>query len=190
MTVFFDIDTQNDFLLPAGALYVPGAEQILPAIARLNQSAPLVVSTMDAHCECEDEFHDWPPHCVAGCIGQQKPSVTLLPNRIVVGTKPGLPSISGAQQILLEKRKLDLFSNPNLPALLDRLNADEYVVYGVVTEYCVRFAALGLARTGKPVTLVTAAIRAIDESAAGLTMKEFGQLGGRCATVDEVCKPV
>ena len=33
-TVFFDIDTQLDFLYPAGALYVPGAERIVPAIAR------------------------------------------------------------------------------------------------------------------------------------------------------------
>ena len=187
MTVFFDIDTQNDFVLPAGALYVPGAERILPGIVRLNQCAPLVVSTMDAHCECEDEFHNWPPHCVAGCIGQQKPSATLLPNRVVVGTKPGLPSIAGAQQILLEKRKLDLFSNPNLPELLISMNADEYVVYGVVTEYCVRHAALGLARWGKPVTLVTDAIRAIDEASAEATFREFRDLGVRFSTVDALC---
>ena len=38
-TLFFDVDTQIDFLFPAGALYVPGAERIVPAIARLNQYA-------------------------------------------------------------------------------------------------------------------------------------------------------
>ena len=35
-TVFFDIDTQIDFLYPAGALYVPGAERILPEIGRAH----------------------------------------------------------------------------------------------------------------------------------------------------------
>jgi len=37
--VFFDVDSQLDFLYPAGALYVPGAEKIVPAIARLNRFA-------------------------------------------------------------------------------------------------------------------------------------------------------
>ena len=29
MKAFFDIDTQIDFLFPAGSLYVPGAERLL-----------------------------------------------------------------------------------------------------------------------------------------------------------------
>jgi nicotinamidase/pyrazinamidase len=65
-TVFFDVDTQIDFMYPAGALYVPGAERIVPAIVRLNQSAPLLVSTMCAHQENDPEFAQWPPHCVVG----------------------------------------------------------------------------------------------------------------------------
>ena len=48
-TVFFDIDTQLDFMYPAGALYVPGAEKIVDQIAALNRFAgaegiPLVAS--------------------------------------------------------------------------------------------------------------------------------------------------
>ena len=54
-TVFVDVDSQLDFLYPAGALYVPGAERIVPAIARLNQFAAgrgvPVISTTDAHAE-------------------------------------------------------------------------------------------------------------------------------------------
>ena len=41
VTLFFDIDTQIDFVYPAGALYVPGAEHILPVVAELNRRAPL-----------------------------------------------------------------------------------------------------------------------------------------------------
>ena len=29
-TIFWDVDTQVDFMLPTGKLYVPGAEQIVP----------------------------------------------------------------------------------------------------------------------------------------------------------------
>ena len=38
-TVFFDIDTQIDFLFPAGALYAPGAEKIIGTVAKLNHHA-------------------------------------------------------------------------------------------------------------------------------------------------------
>src|SRR6185503_16158116 len=74
MKVFFDIDTQLDFLVPGGALYGPGAENLIPAIASLNRYAgehgiPLV-STTDAHPENAREFREWPPHCVTGTFGQ------------------------------------------------------------------------------------------------------------------------
>src|SRR5580658_865687 len=65
-TVFFDIDTQIDFVYPAGALYVPGAEYILPLVGELNRHAPVLISTMDAHSEDDPEFQIFPPHCVVG----------------------------------------------------------------------------------------------------------------------------
>src|SRR5436190_23050104 len=75
-TVFVDVDTQIDFVYPAGALYAPGAETIVPALVRLNRHAAAsgipVISTMDAHTENDPEFRHWPAHCVAGTIGQQK----------------------------------------------------------------------------------------------------------------------
>ena len=43
--LFFDVDTQIDFLFPAGSLYVPGAEKLIPTVAastakRLSSSRP------------------------------------------------------------------------------------------------------------------------------------------------------
>jgi nicotinamidase/pyrazinamidase len=98
-------------------------------------------------------------------------------------------SIEGAQQIIVEKQTLDVFDNPNLPRLLERLRADRYVVYGVVTEYCVRCAALGLLRTGKPVELVTDAIETLNAEDARRTFEEFTTGGGRLTTADEVTAP-
>ncbi len=187
---FFDIDTQIDFLFPAGALYVPGAERLIPAIGRLNRYAaahgiPLVSSTC-SHTEDDPEFRDWPPHCVAGTVGQLKPCETLLERRTVIGVPAGDYSVEGAQQILFEKNQLDITSSPNFQPLVARLAADHFVVYGVVTEYCVRFAALALLQTGKPVSLVTDAIETLSAEASANTIREFTARGGRLTTVGEV----
>jgi nicotinamidase/pyrazinamidase len=40
VTVLWDVDTQVDFMLPDGKLYVPGAEQTVPAMRRLVDAAP------------------------------------------------------------------------------------------------------------------------------------------------------
>jgi nicotinamidase/pyrazinamidase len=180
-TVFFDVDTQIDFVYPAGALYVPGAERIVAAVAELNRRAPLVISTMDAHSEDDPEFQIYPHHCVVGTVGQQKPSVTLLEKRAVIPA-----SVNGAQQLILEKQKLDCFSNPWVAPLLAELGAERYVVYGVVTEICVRYAAFGLLKTGKRVEIVTDAVKALDDGAAGRMFAVFAAAGGGLTTVGAV----
>jgi nicotinamidase/pyrazinamidase len=176
-TVFFDIDTQIDFVYSAGALYVPGAEHILSVVGQLNRNAPVLISTMDAHSEDDPEFQIYPHHCVVGTTGQHKPAITLLDERATVPA-PG----DGARQLILEKQRLDCFSSPHLNPLLGRLNADRYVVYGVVTEICVRFAAFGLLKSGKPVEIVTDAVKALDEQKARQMFTEFTKAGGRLTT--------
>src|ERR1051325_10385352 len=164
-TVFFDIDSQLDFLYPAGALYVPGAERIVPAIASLNRFAAgrgiPVVSTTDAHSENDPEFHTWPHHCVAGTWGQRKAEATLLDGRAVVPNRPCDIEVGSARQIIVEKQTVDVFAAPNLQRVIDALNGDRYVVYGVVTEICVLYAVRGLLKTGRPVAVVTAAIETL-----------------------------
>ena len=186
-TVFFDVDTQIDFLYPAGALYVPGAEEVVERIAALNRFAAAhgitVISTMDAHTEDDPEFQSWPPHCVVGTAGQQKPAATLLERRTVVPNAACTVALDGSQQFLLEKQALDCFTNVNLAQLLDQMNADRYVVYGVVTEICVKCAAEGLLKTGKRVELVTDAVRSLDDAAAAEMTAAFLAAGGALTTV-------
>jgi len=188
--VFFDVETQIDFLYPAGALYVPGAETIVNRIAGLHRYAASkgipVISTLDAHSENDPEFRDWPPHCVAGTAGQQKPAATLLEKRDIVPNRPGQADFDGAQQILLEKQALDCFTNVNLPALLDRFGAQRYVVYGVVTKICVRYAALGLLKTGARVEIVTDAVCSLSPEACAAFLAEFTAAGGVLVTAQTV----
>jgi nicotinamidase/pyrazinamidase len=164
-TVFFDVDTQIDFMFPAGGLYVPGAEHIVANVSRLNRWASAnrvpLVSTIDAHTENDPEFAVFPPHCVKGTTGQRKPESTLVPG-----------------QILVPKQSLDCFTVPELPAILAGLGAQRYVVYGVVTEICVRYAALGLLRTGSRVEIVENAIMHLAPERRDAFFGEFRQAGG------------
>ena len=180
-TVFFDIDTQIDFVYPAGALYVPGAECILPTVGELNRHAPIVISTMDAHSEDDPEFEIYPHHCVAGTAGQHKPAVTLIEPRAIVPAPA-----EGVRQWILEKQKLDCFSNPHLLPLLGQLQSDRYIVYGVVTEICVRFAAFGLLKRGQPVEIVSDAVKALDDHTAREMFSEFAAAGGKITTSEAV----
>lgn len=179
-TVFFDIDTQIDFLFPAGALYAPGAEKIIGTVAKLNHHAAKqripVVSTMDAHSENDPEFRDWPHHCVVDTMGQQKPASLLLEKRVIVPNAPC--SLTLSDQILLEKQTFSALSNLNFALLLDHFAADRYIVYGVVTEVCVKFAAFGLLETGKRVEIVTDAVCALSEENGARTLADFQAMGG------------
>ena len=189
-TIFFDIDSQLDFLYPAGALYVPGAERIVSTIAGLNRYAAAhgipVISTTDAHAEDDPEVQQWPPHCVAGTIGQHKAEATLLEKRLVVPNRDCALALDGVPQIVVEKQQVDVFTARNLARVIEHLGADAFVVYGVVTEICVMLAARGLLRYGKPVTIVTDAVRSLTDEASARSLAEFRAVGGTLATASEI----
>jgi nicotinamidase/pyrazinamidase len=170
MKAFFDIDTQNDFVVPGGALYGVGAERVIPKVAALNRYAgdhgiPLI-STMCAHSKDSKEFQVWHPHCIVGTIGQQKPAATLLADR--------------KKQIIIEKDDLDMFSNPAVLPLLDKLGIDDCYVYGVFTEYCVKCAIMGLLKTGRWVSLVTEATAHLSQTEGERVVADFLAAGGHC----------
>jgi nicotinamidase/pyrazinamidase len=189
--VFFDVDSQLDFLYPAGALYVPGAERIVPAIAKLNRYAAAngipVVSTTDAHAENDPEFQTWPHHCVAGTWGQRKAESTLLDGRVVVPSAGGAVEIAGAKQIIVEKQTVDVFAAPNLARVVDELSGDRFVVYGVVTEICVLYAVRGLLKLGRPVTVVTDAIETLKAEDSERALRECRSGGAALARTSEIC---
>jgi nicotinamidase/pyrazinamidase len=189
-TIFFDIDTQLDFLYPAGALYVPGAERVVPVIARLNRYAAAhgipVVSTTDAHSENDPEFKAWPPHCIAGTTGQHKAEATLLDNRVVVPNGPCIPALDAVQQIVVEKQHVNAFTVPNFARVVEHLAADRFVIYGVVTEICVHFAARGLLKYGKPLTIVTDAVAELTTEASIRALADICAGGGTLALSSEI----
>jgi nicotinamidase/pyrazinamidase len=181
--LFWDVDTQFDFMLPGGKLYVPGAEQIVPNVACLTRYAqqhriPLLSST-DAHQPDDSEFAQYPPHCVTGTPGQRKLPETLLPNRLLVpNASVRLPEdLSRFDQFIVEKGSLDVYTNPNINKLLNRLAPREITLYGVVTEICVWLAARDLLDRGYKLHLVSDAIRAFDEQGGRDALKEMTRRG-------------
>jgi len=188
--VFFDIDTQLDFVSPAGALYAMGAERIVPVVARLNRHAAAnriaLVSTTDAHAENDPEFTQWPPHCVSGTLGQRKAPATLLDDLIVVPNCGELPDTGGVAQMIVEKQTVDVFEARTIAPLLERLAADRFVVYGVVTEICVRLAVRGLLRCGKPLTIVADAVQALRKEDGETALADLRAAGAAVATIGEV----
>ncbi len=191
--VFFDIDTQIDFMLPHGKLYVPGAEQIIPNLVRLmgyarERDIP-VISSADAHTPDDPEFAIWPAHCVIGTPGQQRIPETQFANPTVVPSRPGAFTAPRrwSGQTILEKPTYDTADNPNFDALLNSLGPRRCIVFGVATEYCVRADALFLRKRGFPVDLVTDAIKAITEEGGRKAIKEMKAAGVRLVTTAEIC---
>src|ERR1700727_4083661 len=73
--VLWEVDTQADFMLPGGKLYVPGAEKILPNIRRLTDAARrnevFLVSHGCFHPAHDPEFTQFPSHCLKGTLGAE-----------------------------------------------------------------------------------------------------------------------
>jgi nicotinamidase-related amidase len=89
-------------------------------------------------------------------------------------------------QVVFEKQQLDVFTNPQASVLVDKLGTGtQYVVFGVVTEYCVSQAARGLLQRGRKVAVVEDAIETLDPAAGKRTLDELVAAGARLITTDE-----
>src|SRR5262249_44809388 len=168
--VFVDIDTQRDFLDPAGALYVPGAIEILGNLSRLNQFATMrgipILATACAHRGDDPELKEFPPHCMIGTPGQERVQATTCSSSRVLAFDERLEG-ELPRHLTLQKHSLDVFSRADAGALIARYDNSKprFVVYGVATDYCVRVNVEGLLKRGCRVAIVTDAIRAIDGKA-------------------------
>jgi len=191
--IFWVVDTQADFMLPGGKLYVPGAERLLPNIRRLTDAArqgrAFLVSHGCYHTKDDPEFKIFPPHCVKGTPGSAYVPEALTDKVFTVPNEPAatLPrDLDQYQQILLEKQTLDIFETRHAAELLKRLPQEaEYVVFGVVTEYCVRLAARGLLERGRRVSVVTDAIAALKAEDEERTIAELKALGAKFITTNQ-----
>lgn len=197
MTVLWDVDTQVDFMLPHGKLYVPGAEETAPAMKRLVEAARAAgivhVASADDHELTDVELADdpdfrttYPPHCLRGTRGARKIPETeqedpvpitleLLPERYFAG-----------REFLLLKKHFDVFTNPNAERLLERLDPDRIVVFGVATDVCDDAAIRGFLARGRTVRFVEDAARGLDEERVSICTTSWRERGVEFTTVEGV----
>ena len=195
--VLWDVDTQVDFVRADGKLAVPGSEDASPAMARLVEGAraagvPHVASAddhelTDAEISEEPDFSTtFPPHCLRGTRGAEKVPETRQDDPVPLG----LGEVPGrwlrGREFLLLKKHFDVFTNPNADVLLELLDPEEVVVFGVATDVCDDAAILGLRARGRRVAFVEEASRGLDAGRTARCTAAWRELGVRFATVDEV----
>ena len=132
--ILWDVDTQVDFMLPDGKLYVPGAEETIPAMERLVAAARAAgvvhVASADDHELTDPELSDepdyldtYPPHCLRGTRGAAKIAATEQADPLPLSLTPYPPGlvpglVRDRREILLLKTTFDVFTTPNAEALL------------------------------------------------------------------------
>src|SRR5260370_28672211 len=97
--IFWDEDTQRDFMEPDGKLYVPNAEHIVPNLEHLTQCARdrgiQIVAIMCDHTEADPEISSqpdfqttFPPHCMRGTAGQERIPATAPRHPLSIDSRP------------------------------------------------------------------------------------------------------
>jgi len=192
--ILWEVDVQRDFMLPGGALYVKDAEKLLPNIRKLTDAARrnevFLVSSGDFHPPNDPEFKQFPPHCLKGEPGSDLLPEALADKVIRVENTPEakIPADPFAyQQIILEKQTLDVFQTRHASELVEHLGTKpEFIVFGVVTEYCVACAVKGLLQRGRRVAVVQDAIETLSTEAGKKSEADFQRMGARLTTTNEV----
>jgi len=193
--IIWDVDTQVDFMLPDGKLYVPGAEHTAPAMKRLVDAARAAgivhVASADDHELTDEEISEepdfqltYPPHCLRGTRGARKIPETEQQDPVPI-TAERLPEryLQGREFLLL-KKSFDVFTNPNTERLLERLDPDEILVFGVATDVCDDAAIRGFLERGRKVRFVEDAARGLDEGRVTACTTAWREAGVEFTTAD------
>jgi nicotinamidase/pyrazinamidase len=202
--ILWDVDTQIDFMEPAGKLYVPHAETTKPQMKQLVDAARahgiVHVASADDHeltdpeiaTETEPDYDStYPPHCLRGTPGAEKVEETKQHDPLPLSHIPFPPHripqlIADRREILLLKKNFNVFTNPNTDALLDALDPEEIVVFGVATDVCDDAAIRGFIRRDRRVRFVEDAARGLDEGRTAACTAHWRDHGVAFTTAEEV----
>jgi nicotinamidase/pyrazinamidase len=195
--ILWDVDTQVDFIHPGGKLPVEGADLALSAMANLVEGARAAglvhVASADDHELTDDEISeepDWqstfPPHCLRGTRGAERVDETKQIDPVPLGLGLVPDHWLRGREFLILKKHFDPFTNPNADRLLELLDPDEIVLFGVATDICDDAAVNALLDRGRSVTFVEDASRALDEAKAEACTAAWRGRGVAFTTVDEV----
>ena len=166
-TALLVVDVQNDFADPTGSLYVRGGEHVVPfinaEIERARAAGAPIFYTQDWHPESTPHFEKdggiWPVHCVMGSWGAQ-----LHPDLSVVGpvVRKGSNGEDGYSGFTMRDHRTGETIPTQLADLLAAAEAEELVIAGLATDYCVRSTVLDARDQGYPITVLEQGVRAVN----------------------------
>ncbi|HET7368942.1 MAG TPA: isochorismatase family cysteine hydrolase [Gaiella sp.] len=200
--LLWDVDTQVDFVRANGKLPVPDAETAVPAMERLvrwaTETGVTHLATADDHELTDPEISDepdyettFPPHCLRGTPGVAKLPETAQRDPLPLSLTPYPPGLVPAlvrdrRELLVLKKTYSAFSNPNLEPLLEALDPDEVLVFGVATDVCNHAAIMGLLARGRKVAFVEDASRGLSEERVAAALDRWRAGGVRFTSSTEV----
>jgi len=168
---FWNVDTQRDFMLKGGKLYVPGAEDLLVGLARLMHFIDLnnlaVGGSFDWHGKDDPEFKVYPEHCV-----EETPGAELVFANVNYINYFG-------------KVVPDIFSNKKAAKFIEDI-AETYIVFGVATDICVAAAIEGMLKMGKKVILLFDLTAGIDDKKSAELMNGWMERGVKVRGLDSM----
>ena len=195
--VLWDVDTQVDFIRGDGKLAIPDAEAAVPAMARLVEAARLAgilhVASADDHELTDTEISEqpdytttYPPHCLRGTRGAAKIAETEQGDPVPLSLTVVPEKWLRGREFLLLKKSFNVFTNPNAEVLLELLDPDEVVLFGVATDICNDAAIRGLVARGRAVTFVEESSRGLNEARTLACTAAWREAGVRFASVEQV----
>ena len=195
--LFFDVDTQIDFIEKNGALYVPEAETLKPHFKQLLRYARIngipVWGSVDAHGEQDPELIQnhgpFPNHCMLGSAGHQKIDETAPMDPVWIennhySDNEILQILQHPDEIYFLKQTYNMFDNPNLEII--SADYDPIVVFGVATDYCVLAAVMGFRNLDKTVYLVEDAIKAVNHENGQKALEKMQTTGAIFIKTDDI----
>lgn len=200
--LFWNVDTQFDFVSPEGKLYVPGAELLKSNWRKLtelaNDKSIRMVNTADWHHENSAELsqnpdfiNTFPPHCMANTAGAAYIEETIPGNPLIIDWDRGnrinkeLIDSKKYRNYIIRKDAFDVFKgNPYTEQILNLLAPKTVIVYGVTTNVCVNDAVIGLANRVKKVIVVKDAIKELPN--IPLPFENWKELGVELMQLEEL----
>ena len=197
--ILWDVDTQVDFMLPEGKLYVPGAEQVASAMQLLVEAARRAgvvhVASADDHELTDEEISEqpdfqttYPLHCLRGTHGARKVPETDQEDPVPIGLGPLPERYLRGREFLILKKNFDVFTNPNTDRLIAALDPEEIVVFGVATDVCDDAAIRGFLDRGRRVRFVEDAARGLDEGRVAACTAAWRERGVEFTTAEAVAR--
>ena len=179
--VFWNVDSQKDFMLKGGLLYVEGAEEIIPNLKRLTDFARkekiTIVSTGDYHTSESKELSDtpdfintFPKHCMADeegsdFIDETDPKKDFEGNYYIssyLDDNVDLDKVARSKNIIIYKDAFNVVDgNQFTKQIVKAISPDVIVVYGVATNVCVDQAVLELLNLNKKIIVIKDAIKGL-----------------------------